>query len=1262
MCRKNKIAAVLLSVLIAFSFLSLFNTTFFAAEKTKTYYFEDVLNWKVVYAYSWYSDDNDNAVVNGTWPGVRMSYLKTDSHGCGIYSIEVPSDMEYIIFTNHRWNSSGKIYDQTVDIPLKNNKYENSIFKLTDVGYYNHRYNGLVPLYNYAECNANDYIYNLSGNLLSQETQDNINFTADNKKIQYNDEKFTDVDVEIESQAKFTVPGEVPIIGGKNIEIDMSSVPIFAKRSNDKIYVGIGYSNSKDLNTGDWDNTWCSIKNYVNGYKSNIEKGKSIFGASKFGRASAGIGKSFDFKVIGYYEGVINNGKIVKGGGLAQLDLSAALTNEWQTAIGAVPVVLKIKGEVSASNEMNLSFDTNECKLNITNNLSLTLPKFNASAGIGVSKIADVSVYGQCENILDINDNFSSLKGTLFGEIGVSAKFLMFSGNVPIIKSKDGWTYYDSTKKNKNTGSTFANIDISKYSIDRKYLDNQSHWKQSEYLCNYSDIYSNYSDVYNSKIKKDYTELQSSVYNNATPKLIDSDYCTMMVWTGDDVNRTTGNQTAIFFSIYDKNKNIWSTPQIVEDDGTADFYPYVASDGENIYIAWTDTNKVFDDDVTVDQMAQSCEIKVAKFNNIDRVFEDIHKITDNENADIFSSITINNGEIIVTWMKRENGNILDADGVNAIYYAKSGENYNPRMITSTKEQVVDLICDKDLIAYISGSANDNSMDVYYIEPGGSQIKLTNDGYDKNNIRFSEINGTKYLTYESGGVIYGTSDMKNIIALTDSTLSIFGEYEFVSKSDTNGNYSVLISNETNGNGSEIYEYFQNSNGLWTNPVCIVKNEKYIRNFSAILNDNNDIQLVYMLTTANITNDSVDESTSLCTQILDNKHDLKLNSVTYDSTKSYDSLLNAKINISNLGSFDENKVTINVVDEEGKLVKEEDIEISLLSGESKSIDFSVPLPDKVENKLTYCVKVLPFDSKDANENNNSFNLEYGFTALQFNVKKASFGEATGIMTIINNMSFVPTDAVLVVRSNSAEGDILDVFNLEDILGNSQKHFFLDYKYIKKYRKTSDFLYLEVISSKSEEAVSDNIQLIDISDISAPRHTSYTIKFDCEEYKSSHNYANNCDETWKIYKEGAESISISFSDLTKTEDDSDYILIYDFNDNLVGKYSGTALAGRTLYIEGNTVVIRLISDSAKNEYGFELANLEARYKLDYNIGDVTFDNEILIDDVTTIQKYLALLVEFDEQQKIVSDIDMNNIVTIKDATLVQKYIVGITSSLIN
>ena len=92
-----------------------------------------------------------------------------------------------------------------------------------------------------------------------------------------------------------------------------------------------------------------------------------------------------------------------------------------------------------------------------------------------------------------------------------------------------------------------------------------------------------------------------------------------------------------------------------------------------------------------------------------------------------------------------------------------------------------------------------------------------------------------------------------------------------------------------------------------------------------------------------------------------------------------------------------------------------------------------------------------------------------------------------------------------------------------------------------------------------------------------------------QSKHPYDNSCDETWTIHRDGATRIDVTFTDETYTESGYDYIYIYDGDDKLIGKYSGSELSGKTISVNSDTVKIRLTSDSSNTQYGFALDKVE-------------------------------------------------------------------------
>ena len=104
-----------------------------------------------------------------------------------------------------------------------------------------------------------------------------------------------------------------------------------------------------------------------------------------------------------------------------------------------------------------------------------------------------------------------------------------------------------------------------------------------------------------------------------------------------------------------------------------------------------------------------------------------------------------------------------------------------------------------------------------------------------------------------------------------------------------------------------------------------------------------------------------------------------------------------------------------------------------------------------------------------------------------------------------------------------------------------------------------------------------------------------------ESDHPYESNEDRYWTLTADGeAAAVSITFSNETFVEDGDDFIALYNAKGGKIGTYTGNALAGKTITIAGNQIVIRLVTDSFYSEYGFAVTACE-------------FLDEIPIDAVT-------------------------------------------------
>ncbi|MBQ3256416.1 MAG: leucine-rich repeat protein [Oscillospiraceae bacterium] len=114
---------------------------------------------------------------------------------------------------------------------------------------------------------------------------------------------------------------------------------------------------------------------------------------------------------------------------------------------------------------------------------------------------------------------------------------------------------------------------------------------------------------------------------------------------------------------------------------------------------------------------------------------------------------------------------------------------------------------------------------------------------------------------------------------------------------------------------------------------------------------------------------------------------------------------------------------------------------------------------------------------------------------------------------------------------------------------------------------------------------------------KNTQYTPET-VDGMESPHDYPLNCTDSWKYSIPDSEKLSVTFDEKTEMEDGFDYLYIYNAAGKEVGKYTGTALAGQTIIIDGDTMIIKLSTDDAGTAWGFKVTKLEATH--DHKFGE--------------------------------------------------------------
>lgn len=253
----------------------------------------------------------------------------------------------------------------------------------------------------------------------------------------------SNVDIEIDGGVDFTIPENVPILGGGDVSIDYGTIPVTFKREDNTYRIGIGV---QDMNKKDW----TTFKKFVETQKESYRKGMNSLLASKFGTASMGMSVEPEMEAYGYVEGTITktNG-VESAGGKLVVEIKGTAKQEWQTFVVVVPVVIKVKGTAGTKADFSVGFDFNKSKVYTKGKVELTLPSVRLTGGIGVSYIADISVYGEAKNLVTVESDGkdNDITASLEGALGVSAKALCFSYEKEFLNGS--FDYLSTKKKSK---------------------------------------------------------------------------------------------------------------------------------------------------------------------------------------------------------------------------------------------------------------------------------------------------------------------------------------------------------------------------------------------------------------------------------------------------------------------------------------------------------------------------------------------------------------------------------------------------------------------------------------------------------------------------------------------------------------------------------------------------------------------------------------------------------------------------------------------
>ena len=155
------------------------------------------------------------------------------------------------------------------------------------------------------------------------------------------------------------------------------------------------------------------------------------------------------------------------------------------------------------------------------------------------------------------------------------------------------------------------------------------------------------------------------------------------------------------------------------------------------------------------------------------------------------------------------------------------------------------------------------------------------------------------------------------------------------------------------------------------------------------------------------------------------------------------------------------------------------------------------------------------------------------------------------------------------------------------------------------------------------------------------------------SLHDYESYTDEEWWVRQSGASEIALTFAQETETEEDYDVIRLYDGEGTCVGEYSGTALAGQTVTVSGDTARILFTSDGGTEYYGFAVVDVSP--SLSVETGDMSGDGTLNMMDALLLFGGVNGGRQLTPEQEAVADVSGDGVLNMMDALLLFKQVSG-------
>ncbi len=930
---------------------------------------------------------------------------------------------------------------------------------------------------------------------------------------------------------KYTLSDEIPIVGGANITAGIPTIPVGFEMQNERVRISIGVDIFKNEINGKKDSTYLwqnfkdsckSINDITKNTKDDTKAYDKFMQKNKYTKKDlADKKKNLNLSFLGYIEGYIIDGELVFKEVCGTAALSFFFNYKQQFLVAGIPAIyayVRAGGELAGSVGRARPIADTNFPVEFDFAASLT-PSVRIGGGVGIKDAISAGIWGQ--GSMPVGYNFTDTHFTLGlrGELGLEAEFFILKGDVTLLDGSVNLVdhYFNSSKTSYSAQSDALYsgnaVDVLKDGeislADRSYLANTSEWLGGQS----ASPYSLRRTITPESVK--ISDLQTSVYKNSQTQLVQFGDTMLMAWIEDCADRDDYNRMRLVYSVYDVETGLWNVPQAVADNGKCDSAPSLATDGENVYIAWQNIDYTVStaNEETIDTIMENAEIRVAKYNPQTKAFENVKTITNNSTYDYAPKATVNNGVAEVCWVNSASADfqkgtlsILKSDFNGTTSTVLSDLNYVHCVDSNGTD--VSFTMDKD-----GDTSTTTDVKVY---TNNNQVSVDYEGIDTSCLysTYAMLDGQKTLFYvDDYNLCYIKNGEEKVVF--DYPRSINGNLQVCS----DGTKTTAMWLEAGELGTELYTCTY-ENGEWSSPVQLTNLSKVLSNV-ALTYYGGKVYGVFNRTNLEEVTSEDDGSiyykngtTDLCQLTTEGFTDISLSLMEIDESLFVPgSDVKFTVLAENNGTEKITNVSFEVTDGNGYSQTIEKT-LDLASGESEFIELTYTVPETISQTE---LSVYAIVNADADESDNITSINIGTPDLTIGELNVQFVEGVYIVSgiVTNNNNVAANDVKLNVYLGEETAENLFTSNIGTIapLGSYKIEYMVDSSLLD-FSETSYYdVTLNVTSSKKERITYNNesVTVISESGIHIHNYSDWVNEKEatCIEDGSRYKECSSCDD---------------------------------------------------------------------------------------------------------------------------------------------------------